>query len=401
MEKKFYYINIEWKLILTYEANLCFLTLMQNNSEIQYSNKFSIDYLQSINIKAQNNFKAIIEFSIKQNEFIIKENKNSINLTIKNLYQNSNELIFNLFKIDTKEIKKVNCNNIKTINAYDDGTVTSLSIFPSGNIVSVSDNKSITIFDNEFNTLQIIKNAHDDSIYYVNVKDENNFATCSRDKNIKTCIKKGNEFNLNELIINAHNDSIRKIQYDLNGNLISSSMDNTLKIWEEINNLHQCVTILTHSSIICSILLLIDKNMLITGGKDGIKIWNSYNYELISYVNKIECGSPDSLCRINEDKIIVGGLNDNKLKIISLSEKKFIKEINNQFKSFTIYSLIDKAIFLVGGRSNDINIFRSDNYECLQTIKKAHNRFIKGFIRLNEFILSYSIDGKIKIWKFE
>ena len=229
MEINFYNNNIKWKLILTYESNLCFLTLKQNNSEIQYSNNFSIDYLISNKIKEINNFKTIIESSIKQNEITIKENKNSINLTLKNPYQNSNELILILFQIK-KELKIINYNNIKTIDAYDDGTVTSLSIFPSGNIVSVSDNKSIKIFDNEFNIIQIIKNAHDDSIYYVNVKDENNFATCSRDKNIKTWIKRGNEYNLNKLIINAHNDSIRKIQYDLNGNLISSSMDNTLKI---------------------------------------------------------------------------------------------------------------------------------------------------------------------------
>jgi len=400
MEINFYNNNIKWKLILTYESNLCFLTLKQNNSEIQYSNNFSIDYLISNKIKEINNFKTIIESSIKQNEITIKENKNSINLTLKNPYQNSNELILILFQTK-KELKIINYNNIKTIDAYDDGTVTSLSIFPSGNIVSVSDNKSIKIFDNEFNIIQIIKNAHDDSIYYVNVKDENNFATCSRDKNIKTWIKNGNEYNLNKLIINAHNNSIRKIQYDLNGNLISSSMDNTLKIWEEINNFYQSITILTHSSIIFSILLLIDKNILISGGKDGIKIWNYYNYELISYINKIECGSPDSLCRINEDIIIVGGLNNNKLKIISLSEKKIIKEINNQFICFTIYSLNDKEIFLVGGRSNDIKIYKSNNYECVQIIKKAHNRFIKGFIRLNDLILSYSIDGKIKIWEFK
>ena len=59
----------------------------------------------------------------------------------------------------------MNYNNIKTVNAFDDGTVTSLSIFPSENIVSVSDNKSIKIFDNEFNILQIIKNAYDDIVF--------------------------------------------------------------------------------------------------------------------------------------------------------------------------------------------------------------------------------------------
>ena len=80
MEKNLYNNNIQWKLILNYETNLYFLSLIQNNSEIQYSNNFSNEYLQSININDHNNFKIIIESSIEQNEFIIKENKNSLNL---------------------------------------------------------------------------------------------------------------------------------------------------------------------------------------------------------------------------------------------------------------------------------------------------------------------------------
>ena len=91
MEKNLYNNNIQWKLILNYETNLYFLTLIQNNSEIQYSNNFSNEYLQSININDHNFFKIIIESSIEQNEFIIKENKNSLKFTIKNPYQSSNE----------------------------------------------------------------------------------------------------------------------------------------------------------------------------------------------------------------------------------------------------------------------------------------------------------------------
>ncbi len=91
MEKNLYINNIQWKLILNYETNLYFLSLIQNNSEIQYSNNFSNEYLQSININEHNNFKTIIESSIEQNEFIIKENKNSLKFTIKNPYQSSNE----------------------------------------------------------------------------------------------------------------------------------------------------------------------------------------------------------------------------------------------------------------------------------------------------------------------
>ena len=68
-------------------------------------------------------------------------------------------------------------------------TVHSISIFPSGNIISVSYDKSIKIYDSKFNNLQEIPNALDNFINYVYVKDENNFVTCSWDNNIKTWIK--------------------------------------------------------------------------------------------------------------------------------------------------------------------------------------------------------------------
>ena len=77
---------------------------------------------------------------------------------------------------------------IKTINAHDN-FITCVSVFPSGNIISVSDDKSIKIWDNNFNLLQNIQNAHKERINYIDIKDENNFVTCSNDKSIKTWIK--------------------------------------------------------------------------------------------------------------------------------------------------------------------------------------------------------------------
>ena len=66
---------------------------------------------------------------------------------------------------------------IYSINKHKDW-VESVKIFPSGNIISVSDDKSINIFNgNNYNILQSIKNAHMDRIIYLSIKDENNFAT--------------------------------------------------------------------------------------------------------------------------------------------------------------------------------------------------------------------------------
>ena len=382
------YKNNKWKLLLMINSDYIIVILKKMNSDIEYSNKLN-----------KNEYKELIDYSLEENEISIEENEGLYQLSLKFKNNKVNSLIISLNNKDNLNLK-----NIKRIKVVDNGIITSLSKFPCGNIICVSDDKSIKIFDNNLNILiQHIENAHDDSIYYVNVKNENNFVTCSRDKSIRTWIKKENKFKLNKVIYNAHNDSIRKILY-LNENIISCSMDNSLKIWEENNNknIYQCTTILIHSSIIFSFLFLQDKNILITGGKDGIKFWNFNNYELINYIKKVECCSPDSLTRINKNNIIVSALKDNKLKIISLNQKKIIKEINNQFITLSIYSLIEKNIFLVGGRSNDIKIYRNDNYECIQIIKKAHNRFIKGFIESNNnSILSYSVDGNIKIWIFE
>ena len=73
----------------------------------------------------------------------------------------------------------------------------------------------------------------------------------------------------------------------------------------------------------------------------------------------------------------------------------------NPFKCYGISLIEDKGIFLVGGGSKNIRIYRNDNYECIQEIKNAHNDDIKGFIELKDgSIASFSDDQTIKIWSF-
>ena len=74
---------------------------------------------------------------------------------------------------------------IKTVHVHE-LRINSVQLFPSGNLISVSDDYSIKIYDKDLNVLQHILNAHNDCIPYVCVKDDNNFVTCSGDKNIKT-----------------------------------------------------------------------------------------------------------------------------------------------------------------------------------------------------------------------
>ena len=62
----------------------------------------------------------------------------------------------------------------------------------------------------------------------------------------------------------------------------------------------------------------------------------------------------------------------------------------------------NKGIFLTGGMSKDINIFRPDNYDNINKISNAHNEGICGFCLLkNGKIASYSQDQFLKVWELK
>ncbi len=288
---------------------------------------------------------------------------------------------------------------LKNISFHKKG-VNSISLFPSGNIISVSDDQYIFIYDINFTILQEIENAHDGWIFYVNVKNENNFITCSYDKSIKFWEKNEQKnFILKEEINNAHNKWIYKVLYHPNGNLISCSHDKTIKIWEEEkNNKHICVTILKVSNILYSFLLLENKNLLIGCGEDEIIIWNLNNYEFIIKIEDAGCCKWNALNKLDNDRIIVGGIYS-LMKVIDMNKKKVIKEIDNKFCCYGICVIENKGIFLTGGWSHNINVYRSDNYQCIQTLEKAHVAWIRGIVELNNNIIaSFSDDGNINFW---
>ena len=303
-----------------------------------------------------------------------------------------------------KTISKLKLINI--INNVHSNTISSIKIFPSESLISVSYDKSIKIWDKYFNKIQIIKNAHKTFINYGYIKDEDNFVTCSYDKKIKTWIRnknkqKENKFKLNQTIENAHENIIHKVIYLINENLISCSEDKTLKIWEKNNNKYQLTTILTHLLSIKSILLLEDKNILLSCGNDGIKFWKKNNLECILYIKKCICINRNALKRIDNDRIIIGGINDSIIIIISLKKKKIIKTFKNGFQCYCICVIKEKGLFIISGIGSEIKIYRSDNYKCIQVIKDEDFEFCLGLTKINgNLIISYGKKNHIKVWSF-
>ena len=376
------------------------------------------EFINNIKKEEKNNYELLNKIKIEKKNYeeflknIENENKRyeELNNKIKEEYRMINKIknkikILEDYHLDelNEQLSKYNLQNINSIQPHNNA-ITSISIFPSGNIVSVSRDKLIIIYDINLHILQTIKNGHNKDINYVEIKDEDNFITCSDDRSIKLWIKNNNLFIINKIIINAHEDIITKVIYYSNQNLISCSYDNKIKIWKENNNnKYENIKILTHSIWIWSILFLEDNNILISSGRDGTKFWNLKKNEInynnihcIKYFEDIKCYDNGGLCRLDKNRIIIGG---DSLIVISILNKTIIKQINISFRCFGIRLIENKKIILIGGNDKDIRVYKNDNYECIQIIKDAHDDYIRGFVELKDgTIASFSNDKKIKIW---
>ena len=379
--------------ITQYEKDNIEYLLKELDKKIQKLIQIKSDYerfLKMVKIKDINIFKNDIKnnfknYTIQSLEIINQKINIDKSFSMDKIFESLNSLVNNSNELINKYSFKAHLNHINSI-----------SVFPSGNFVSVSKDKSIKIWDSEYNSIQIIPNAHLNSISCVNIKDELNFVTCSFDGNIKTWIKNNrNEFEINFIISNAHNSWINKVIYYGNY-LISCSHSGEIKYWNGNNNIK---TISDTQKIIKSLLLLEKENILVCSGDDGTKFYDVRNQKNLFNIQDAKCKHNNSLCRLDNDRLIIGEINY--IKIISISKKSIIKQIENNFNCFGICVILSKRKFLIGGESDDINIYNCDNYKLDKTIENAHEDHIEGFTLLkNGNIASFSWDKKIAIWKY-
>ena len=316
--------------------------------------------------------------------------------------KNEKEIIKKKIKLKN-QLTKTNLQNATIIEAHDD-YITSISNFQNGNFISLSWDKSIKIFDKLYRTIQHIKNAHNAWVRSVAIENNNFFITCSLDRTIKSWLKIDNKFKIHQIIKDAHNSDINKIILSSNGYLFSCSDDRKIKIWRKKDNNHyENIKCLEHSDKVYSILLIEDKNRLISSGNYEAKLWN-FNINDIKSINFLKlfdetyCECRNVLNRMDDDKIIIGGKDKSSLKIISISKEMIIYTILIPFQCLGIRTLYDKGVFLVGGYEKDLLIFRCDNYELIQKVKNAHKRYIEGITELwNGMIATHGWDKTIKI----
>ena len=293
-----------------------------------------------------------------------------------------------------KQLKNCNLQKIAKIKAHED-YITTIANFPSGNFISLSWDKSIKIFDKIYRTIHHIKNAHNSWVRSVAIESDDFFITCSLDCSIKSWLKKENEYINHQTIERAHETDINKIIFSSNRYLLSCSDDHLIKIWKKVeDNKYKFLLYISHTDKVYSLLLFEDKNCLVSTGHYETKIWN-FNINNLNDIKTIKIFDFDTYCecrnvlnRLDEDKFFVGGKNKSSLKIISISKNEILYTIEIPFQCLCIRTIYERGIFLVGGYSKDLLIFRSDNYELLQKYENAHEQYIEGITQLSNGLIA-------------
>ena len=283
-----------------------------------------------------------------------------------------------------------------------DGEINSIKI--SNDKIFIANDNSIVIYDkNNFELLQILKNKNDLNFYDIIIVNDN-FITSTFQRIYFYEYKKEEKLFHEKYNKKCHSRLINKLTLLSNGNLITCCLDEKkIKIWEKNeNNEYQNITILNHIDWIQNFFVLEKNNLFVSIGEKITKFWNINNFQLIKEFDEIGCNSNNSVDKINNNEIIIGGCYNCQMYIISIKDKiERKKVIDNNSICLCICAFIDKQIFLVGGQNLNINVYQNyDDYKLINCINDAHFDYILGITKLNnnQFI-SYSYDKLIRIWE--
>ena len=362
-------------------------TLKKINEEIKKSYKIQSQSL----INEITNHKKKIEMYRKK-QFI---NNNSRKIKIKVNEDNSEET-----NSEIQFQKEINYYNLKVVKRFFfPRKVYLLSIFPSGKIAFVLTNNIMLISDEKFAVLQEIKEPKDYIIQHIEIKDENNFMTCGNNK-IILWKKKSIMFSLKKIINNAHEGIIYKVLFNDDDSIISCSDDGIIKIWKLAEKEYQSINYIDTDDKIFSILMLYDKQILISCGKKGTIFWNLINLEKIMNFEELIPKKNNVLYRLSDDKVIIPSEKSLGFKIISISERKVIKEIKKGGYYSDVIKFEEKGIFIVKNQEI-IEIYDINNYSLIEEFC-INYKTIHGFADLkNRQFLVYGCNKSIQIWEIE
>lgn len=290
---------------------------------------------------------------------------------------------------------------LKTIG-YEDGDITSLAIFPSGDFLSVSKRGILFDWDKSFDLNNSYKFQGNDS-YIISVIEENNFMSVSNSKIccfwrlIKIKEKKKKIESYYEMVLNNHNSEIFNCYSHPLGKLIFCSSD-LISVWQKNdNNSSQLYYNLTNikGNDISSFLFIKSKNYFVFGSNDNLSLWKFSNCSHFKTLTEVKVNVSTNLEEYDNDNIVAGyGKN---IYIIDLKDFQIKKK--KEFPDNIGGIAVLKDFIFVCYKLN-MSVLKKSDLSIINDIEFASmTQEINGFKPLRENLLAlYSKCGYIRLF---
>ena len=253
---------------------------------------------------------------------------------------------------------------IATTIQHDENEIRSLCFLRDGRLVSGGENGIVVHNKDSFQSDILIKNVTTLSIC---VLKNGNLASCDNGE-INIYEVDGNDYrNIHKL--KGHTDWVNKLVELEDGRLCSCSRDKTIKIWDQK---YQCVQ--TLSGNIGEIKCVIEMNDYIVSATDdyrkNVKIWNKNSFQPVRTMQDIYCKWTNSLSKLNENSIILGGTNE--LFILDVSSFQTKTFQNESLAAIYSVCVLREDRILLGNSFGEIFCYDSLSNKIL-FCQKVHN----------------------------
>ena len=357
-------------------------------------------------------------FNILLDTLKYEENQNNANYNIIENIMNFAE-IFDKYKIKLLDKIIIESNNFvsslyklgfrnsfkKLSNGNGAGRINHILKLKDGRLLASYGTGLTNIYNKDNFEIQLSLRPHYFSLEYCTQLNNGNVLTCSHDKTM-TIIKLINDNNYNiEQQLLGHSSYICKAIELRDNELISVAGDKTMKLWALNNNKYECKNTITFQNETgsCNILKLNENEFITSSRYDKLlRFWNSVNYTNISNIDNIEsdCHN-ESLCKLDDDILCVGGNNSKGFYLIKISTHQLIKNIPGPNNVFCIYKCFDNYFLCSILKNNNYSLikYKYHNQNLIKKIEKASNVEIYNCIELNKETV-VSSGYSINLWKY-
>ena len=212
-----------------------------------------------------------------------------------------------------------------------------------------------------------------------------------------------NEYENIQIIKNAHNNWITKIIELKNENIITFSRDYSFKIWKlSINNKYEEIYEFKDSNKLSDGLEIKDNEIILYSlYPESLVFYDLNKNEKIKIINnlKLNSGCSIRIIKLNDNEVAIAG--NRKVYLIDINNYLILDEINSDCCNFCILKLSNN-LFLIGDKNGTISQYKIENKKIIKESSKikSHENEIFSMTILNDMIISGGIrSNDIKIWK--